>query len=332
MRAGLWQLPPELQADEAETRHKGVRMVELSDTSYFWVRGFGYQPSYAATGIEIWCQFDERRVALELGRAKEHFPGTTAIRLWLSFDAYMQDRERFVGNVGKALDIVGRLGLRAMPCLFNNWHSIPDFGGISSEMVSYWDSPKREVNHFQCYVDDILARHVDDERVFAWDLCNEPFNSGRDEVFLPWLRNLHGRAKKSGARAPITIGVPPVLDHLKMVEPWCDILTPHLYGASAANDAFVEFANRVRKPMLAGETGWGSLADETRLQTLHGELSSLVDRKVGFLIHVLNHSLVADCHRREFGPVSEVGFMGCFEADGSLREGYESIRKGVSIY
>jgi len=52
-----------------------------------------------------------------------------------------------------------------------------------------------------------------------------------------------------------------------------------------------------------------------------------VERKTGFMIHVLHHSLVADCHRAEFGPVSEVGFMGCIEADGTLRAGYESIRK-----
>ncbi len=302
-------------------------MVELVDTSFFWVRGFGYQPSYAATGLEVWCHFDERLFALELGRAKEYFPGTTAVRLWLSFDAYVRNPCRFVANFGKALDVVGRLGLRAMPCLFNNWHSIPDFGGVAGEMVSYWHSPKREVNHFLRYVDDLMSRHRDDQRVFAWDLCNEPFNSGREDIFLPWLRALRDHVKQNGAVAPITIGTPPSLGHMKMIEPLCDILTPHLYATSAADDAFVELANRVRKPMFAGETGWGSLDEETRLRTLKGELSGLVERKVGFLIHVLHHSLVADCHRPEFGPVSEVGFMACVEADGTMRKGYESIRE-----
>ncbi len=302
-------------------------MVELVDKSFCWVRGFGYQPSYAATGVEIWCQFDERLFAIELGRAKEYFPGTTAVRLWLSFDAYLRDRYRFVGNFGKALDIVGRLGLRAMPCLFNNWHSIPDFGGVAAEMISYWNAPKREVNYFLRYVDDLVSPHGNDERILAWDLCNEPFNSGREDVFLPWLGNLRDHAKDKGALAPITIGVSPRLTQMEMVEPLCDVLTPHLYGASAADDSCVEFANRVRKPMFAGETGWGSPDDDTRLQTLNGELSALVERKVGFLIHILHHSLVADCHRPEFGPVSEVGFMGCIEADGTMRSGYESIRK-----
>ncbi|MCL5998207.1 MAG: hypothetical protein M1546_19470 [Chloroflexi bacterium] len=305
-------------------------MVQLINTSYFWVRGFGYQPSYAATGLDIWRHFDAHLIAAELGRAKAYFPSTNAIRLWLSFDAYLHDPGRFVANFATALDIAGRHGLRVMPCLFNNWHSIPDFGGVAAEMVAYWGSPKREVNHFFRYVDDLVTPHGNDERIFAWDLCNEPFNSGREELFIPWLKDLRAQAKQSGASAPITIGVPPSLKLLELVEPLCDVLTPHLYGDSAADDAFVDFANRVGKPMFAGETGWGSLDDGTRLKTLHMELSSLLEHEVGFLIHVLQHSLVADCHRPEFGPVSEVGFMGCVEADGTLRKGYASIRKYFS--
>jgi endo-1,4-beta-mannosidase len=302
-------------------------MATLLDQSFFRVRGFGYQPSYAPTGLEIWHHFDERLIATELGRAKEHFPGTNAIRLWLSFDAWLRDPARFVRNFGKALDILGRLGLRAMPCLFNNWRSLPDFGGVAAEMVGYWNSPQREINYFLRYADDLVTPYLRDERILAWDLCNEPFNSGRDEVFVPWLETLHGFIKGKGASAPVTIGVPPDLGQLTTVEPMCDVLTPHLYAGSAASDAFVEFANGVGKPMFAGETGWGSLDDGARLATLHGELSALIERRVGFMIHVLHHSLVADCHRAEFGPVSEVGFMGCIEADGTMRAGYESIRK-----
>jgi len=41
--------------------------------------------------------------------------------------------------------------------------------------------------------------------------------------------------------------------------------------------------------------------------------------------HMLNHSLVADGHRAEYGVVSEAGFMGCIEADGALRAGHGVI-------
>jgi len=302
-------------------------MTTLRDQSFSWVRGFNYQPSCAPTGLEIWLHFDERLIATELARGKEHFPGTNAIRLWLSFDAWLREPTRFVRHFATVLDILGRLGMRAMPCLFNNWHSLPDFGGVTAEMVGYWNSPRRQVNYFHRYAGDLVRPFLVDERILAWDLCNEPFNSGREDAFTPWLTDLHRFVKDAGASVPVTIGVPPDRRQFELVEPLCDVLTPHLYGASAADDAFAQFANRVGKPMFAGETGWGSLDDAVRLKTLHGELSSLVERKMGFMIHVLHHSLVADCHRPEFGPVSEVGFMGCIEADGTIRAGYESIRR-----
>jgi hypothetical protein len=302
-------------------------MTRLADASFAWVRGFGYQPGYAATGLEIWRDFRADQVERELSRGKELFPGMTAVRAWLSFDAFIADGKRFVKHFDAFMDITGKVGVKVMPCLFNNWHSIPDFGGVAAEMVRYWSSPERDVNHFHRYLDAFAEGYARDERIFAWDLCNEPFNSGREEVFLPWLKDLRDHLKARGATAPVTIGVPPSIEALQSVEPLCDLLSPHLYEKSAANDAIVELANRVRKPMIAGETGWGNLDDGIRMEILDGELSALTRRDIGFLIHELGHSLVADCHRPAYGPVSEVGFMGCIEADGSLRPGHGAIRR-----
>lgn len=304
---------------------------------YSEIRGFNYQPGYASIGFKIWSEFNEKQIQSEISRGKKYFPKTNALRLWLSFDAYVDNTDLFVRNFEKLLEITDKNGIKAMPVLFNNWHSIPDFGGIAAEQVRYWNVDSR-CHAYMSYIDDIVGRHVNDNRVLIWDLCNEPFNSGIEETFIPWLKRLYYRCKELGAKAPITIGVQPDMRAIELVEPICDVLSPHLYLALGYVykdvepfrqdlDMFVEFAKKKDKPILAGETGWGHLDDDQRVQILKNELEELTIRKIGYFIHMLNHSLVADGHRPEYGFVSEVGFMGCIEADGSLRKGHEIINE-----
>lgn len=42
-----------------------------------------------------------------------------------------------------------------------------------------------------------------------------------------------------------------------------------------------------------------------------------------WLVYLLNHSLIADAHRPEFGPLSMPGNLAFIEADGSLRPGHD---------
>lgn len=303
------------------------------------IRGFNYQPGYAATGLEIWAlRFSPEQIARELERCKRHFPRTNLLRLWLSFDAWLHDPKAFAANLACVLGLVDKHGMRAMPCLFNNWHSIPDFGGVAAEMVGYWNHPAR-CQVFTGYLDAVVGAHRDDPRVLLWDLCNEPFNGGADPaVILPWLRRLREHCDRLGPAAPITIGVWSTVPALAQVEPLCDVLTPHCYFAEGlwardqaafeANlDAVAAYIRSTGKPGFAGETGWGDLDDARRARLLRSELAGLTARGLGFCIHMLNHSLVGDGHRPEYGPVSEAGFMGCIEADGSLRAGHGLINE-----
>ena len=316
---------------------RNAHMPALDNISFSKVRGFGYQPSYGSNGMEIWTNFNLAKIETEIALCKKHFPKTNMLRLWLSFDAFIKEPELFRRNFDSLLEVVARNGMQSMPALFNNWHSIPDFGGVAPEMIRYWNHPSR-CHVFTGYLDAVVKPHASDARILAWDLCNEPFNSGADDVFLPWLKLLAGHCRSLGAKAPITIGVPASVDALKSVEPLCDVLTPHCYFAKGlwskdeesfkrTLDGLVDFANSAGKPMFAGETGWGELDDSRRADLLCVELQSLAERKMGFCIHMLNHSLVADGHRPEYGVVSEAGFMGCIEADGSMRNGHGLINE-----
>lgn len=230
--------------------------------NYSETRGFNYQPGYAAFGLKIWTEFDSGEIEKEIANGLKHFPKTNALRIWLSFDAYMYDKKLFEKNFDLMMNILGRNSLSAMPILFNNWHNVPDFGGVSPETVGYWTNYKPGV--FTDYVDSIAGRYAKDERIFAWDLCNEPFNSGREELFLPWLELLADRCGMHNVTAPITVGVSPSIHDLETTEPFCGLLSPHLYFCSGSADDYrqivknvAEYAKKVKKPCISGETGWG---------------------------------------------------------------------------
>jgi hypothetical protein len=82
----------------------------------------------------------------------------------------------------------------------------------------------------------------------------------------------------------------PNVDNLRLLEPVSDVLTFHPYGNQKFLDAAVAYGDKVRKPVLATESCWGSLDDAERARIVATEVSRLRDRNLGFLAHVLHHS------------------------------------------
>ena len=302
---------------------------------YAAVRGFNYQPSYGSHGLEIWGDaFDVAVFRDEIGRGKRYFPGINTIRLWLSFDAYVREPEAVARRFHEAVDLADELDVRFIPTLFNGWHSWPDFGGISLEMISYWGADELFDQVFLPYVQQLVEPHADDDRILLWDLCNEPFNSAccerSQQVFFGWLQRVYRACKALGAVAPIAVGSVPSAASIKRLEPISDVLTFHPYftwncGMATPEefecfvDEVVAFGRAVGKPLLATETGWGALDDKKRADVLAVELGTLAKRGIGFTAHLLHHTLVADGHRPKYGPVTKAGYMAFVEKDGSLR-------------
>jgi hypothetical protein len=56
-------------------------------------------------------------------------------------------------------------------------------------------------------------------------------------------------------------------------------------------------------------------------------LGELVERGIGFTVHALHHSLVADLHRDEYGPVGYPECLHFIEADGRLRSGHDAFNE-----
>ncbi|MBN1246677.1 MAG: hypothetical protein JXC32_03425 [Anaerolineae bacterium] len=316
---------------------------------YSRLRGFNYQPSWGSSGFEIWRNFDAERMGHELALGKCHFPGMQAIRLWLTHDAWVREPAGFEANFDTALSVAAVNGLVVMPVLFNRWHDgALDYGGIYIDHFLPSVSWVQNKDQLGAFAEAIVGAHASDDRIFAWDLCNEPFSYSCAPEKVPeivqaeyaWLARMYTIAKRCGAQAPITVGIHAGhgLAGIRQIEPVSDILSIHPYwtydspphdkGAyEALLDTYVSFADRVGKPLIATETVWGAQDDGKRVEILRYTLGQLKQRGIGWLAYLLHHSLVADAHPAEYGPLSAPGNLAFIEADGSLRPGHDAFNE-----
>jgi hypothetical protein len=302
------------------------------ENPYRDIRGFNYQPSYEATGYSIWRQFKPEKFHTELGLGKKYFPKFNTVRYWLSFDAFAVDPAGFAKNFDTALDIADSHGLKVIPTLFNNWHSVPGFGGISEEMLRYWfvnyGQKGEAANYiFRPYLEKVVGDHAKDKRILAWDLCNEPHNNGNEQtlqLILDWLTHTYKMCKDLGVKQPVSVSVQGSVEQLRSVEKISDLYLIHPYFAKAALlKETVNIARKQGKGVLAAECCWGSLDDAERAKMVASDCGLLAEAGIGFMPHALHESLVGDLHREQYGPISSASSMHFIAMDGSLRPGHD---------
>jgi len=316
------------------------------------IHGFNYQPSYAFNGADIWRRFDATVFDRELGLGKRHFPKMNGVRIWLAWEIFhgASDRQRaqFLDNVDAALGAAARYGMTVMPVLFNRWHgATPEWGGVFLDHLipgSGWAQPGF-MNSCYEYCDALMERFAGDPRIFAWDLCNEPFMYGappwdkhadiaRHEQ--AWLENIYARCKQRGPRAPLSVGFFLGADFLEPLNHLCDILNFHLYWMGNEDkkddfrrrlDACVALREKTGKPLISSEACWGALDDAKRVEIIRFHLEELNQRNIGWLVYALHHTGIADLHRPEYGRVGGPGTLHCIEPDGSIRPGHDIINQ-----
>ncbi len=315
------------------------------------IRGFNYQPGYAYAGADIWRRFDPDAFRRELGWGKRHFPRMNGVRIWLAWEVFGQgsdqQREQFLDNVETVLAIADGYGLAVMPVLFNRWHAgAPDWGGVYLDHLlpgAGWAGFGFR-NRCKEYVTAVMERFGQDERVFAWDLCNEPFSYGREPDPRwelagheeAWLEALYADCKEHAPQAPVSVGLFNGAAHLKRYEHLSDILNFHYYwqGNAETKESFlreldecVALRERTGKPLISTEACWGSLDDTRRVEIIEFHLGELNRRRIGWLVYALQHSCIADLHWPRYGRVTNPGTLHCVEPDGALREGHGVINR-----
>jgi hypothetical protein len=157
-----------------------------------WLTGANYIPADAINQLEMWqaATWDPAEIDKELGWAQTKF-GMNTMRVFLHDLAWQEDPAGFKQRMRQFLEIAARHGIKPIFVLFDScWDPDPKIGPqhppIPGVHNSGWvQSPSRtdlvnpaEDSHFRAYVEDVVGSFAKDDRVLAWDVWNEPDNSG----------------------------------------------------------------------------------------------------------------------------------------------------------
>lgn len=275
---------------------------------YAHVKGFNIQPDWGRNGTEIWLNFDRTRYKEMIRIGKERFPAMNTVRIWLSFDAWIQDRQIYLQSVKAAGETLSEEGLLIIPTYFNGWFGVPAFGGFTKECVQESQIPPYQV----CIRETAAALKT--ANILVHDVANEPFNNvcGDQRAFdtvLHFLKVMIGELRQIDDR-PITVGTQSYPSAEKRrcdidtLAPYVDVFSLHPYNVrNKSMDEheqsivrLLDYLEPFGKPVIATECCWATPTAEERISYLETELTVLQKYGIGFTAQGLFTSPVADLH------------------------------------
>lgn len=196
-----------------------------------WPCGFNYIPAHAISYTEMWMEycFDPAVIDDELKLAQAI--GFNCLRVVLPFIVWEREPDAFKVRFDKFLHVCQQRGMRVMPALFDDCcfgpMADPVFGPqpkvIPGWYANGWTpSPGHAIvrdpqawPRLEPYVKDLLGTFDNDERVWIWDLYNEPTNGviiGKlmmplGEISLQLVEKVFAWARQINPVQPLTLGV-----------------------------------------------------------------------------------------------------------------------------
>jgi len=195
-----------------------------------WIVGSNYVPANAINQLEMWQSdtFDPQRIDRELGWAQAL--GMNTMRVFLHDLLWEQDAAGFKKRIDQFLSIASKHGIKPILVLFDScWDPEPRLGPqhepIPGVHNSGWvQSPgvaladPAQYPRLERYVKDVVGAFANDTRVLAWDVWNEPDNSGggnydarqpknKAELVARLLPQTFAWARSAAPSQPLTSGL-----------------------------------------------------------------------------------------------------------------------------
>lgn len=237
--------------------------------SHPYCAGCNFQPSTAINQIEMWqsSTFDAATIDRELGWAEEL--GFNLMRVYLSSVVWQNEPEAFKAHIDEYLTIAESHGIKTLFVFFDDcWNpesaygeqpapqsGIHNSGWVQDPAVSLRADTITLFPILERYVKDVMTTFKNDERIWMWDLYNEPGNSGHKMTSLPLLRNVFRWARECQVSQPLTVGVwfmeCPELNQFQLTN--SDIISYHNYSNLDIHRECIDSLRKYDRPLVCTE-------------------------------------------------------------------------------
>jgi hypothetical protein len=235
-----------------------------------WPCGFNYVPANALSYTEMWMDysFDPQLIDKELALAEG--VGFNCLRVVLPFVVWEKEPEAFKKRLDTFLEICRKRGLKVMFALFDDCVFGPiknPVFGKQPEVVPGWyangwtPSPGHSLvrdasswPRLEKYVKDLLGSFGRDQRVWVWDLYNEPTAGGVGDASIPLLAKVIEWARKTNPEQPLTVGFWNEKRELNdLIQANSDIITFHNYSPADQLGIQLENLLKLGRPVICTE-------------------------------------------------------------------------------
>ena len=261
-----------------------------------WFCGFNYIPAYAINYTAMWDKttFDAAAIDKELALAEGL--GMNCLRAVLQFAVYDEDSVYFLKTLDRFLSVCKKHNIRFMPALFDDCV----FGlehdpktGRQPEPLKDWyawawsPSPGHSLvidstthPRIERYVKAVLNRFKNDDRIFVWDLYNEPTNGGLGTATFPFLKKVIMWAREVAPLQPLTVGVWNGNQRLNdIVIAGSDVVSFHNYGNKESLGKQIATLKQYSRPLI--NTEWMNRPAASVIET---NLPVFYSEKVGCML------------------------------------------------
>jgi hypothetical protein len=233
-----------------------------------WILGFNYVTSTAINSTEMWQNgsFDAAAMEGELALASRY--GYNSCRVFLQYLVWREEGDVFLRNFERFLGIAHKNGISVLPIFFDDCAfsgkepflgkqdppkpGIHNSGWTPSPGFAIADDPACEKS-LRAYVQTLVNLYKDDKRIIAWDLYNEPGNSGREHKTVPLLTKTFAWARECNPLQPLSSGIYAWKDYDLACAELSDIISFHDYGNLENTKTRIKTVQQYRRPVLCTE-------------------------------------------------------------------------------
>ncbi|MCK9221241.1 MAG: hypothetical protein M0Q40_01230 [Limnochordia bacterium] len=257
-----------------------------------WIVGCNFIPSTCINVVEIWQEynFDEVIRVIERELAIAAATGINSVRMVLPFFVWKYQRDGFKTRMEQFLVLAHRQNISMLPVFFDDcgcgpkesfreprfgpqpapWPGSHGGGRPASREVqgAPWHLFDDQANWgvLEDFVKDMVGTFGQDERILAWDIWNEPGNSGRRSASKEAMEAVFGWAREMRPIQPLTAGPWEFYgDYFQQHQPGylseieeravelSDIFSFHFYGDLVHTKLLIDAFRVYDRPMLITE-------------------------------------------------------------------------------